>query len=127
MNYFKPTVFIKSFSNLNLFALRRSGIKLLICDLDNTISPHFARFPNRKAINFCKAVQNTGIKLAIVSNNTYKRVNNWVNRLKTEVTPDYVIPSAKKPLKRKVLKMIKHLGMKINETAIMGDQFVIDV
>jgi predicted HAD superfamily phosphohydrolase YqeG len=121
-------VFVKSFDNINLFTLQRNGIKLLICDLDNTLSPHFARFPNRKVINFCKAVKAYDIKLAIVSNNSYKRVNAYVNRLSNEeVKLDYVIANAKKPLKHKVIKMIKTLDVRFDQTAIMGDQFVIDI
>jgi HAD superfamily phosphatase (TIGR01668 family) len=96
---------------------------MLICDLDNTLSPHFTTFPTRKVIEFCHKVQMIGIKLAIVSNNSKKRVTKYVSRL----TPDVVIANAHKPLKRKIMKMLDANNLKPSEVIMMGDQFITDV
>jgi HAD superfamily phosphatase (TIGR01668 family) len=99
------------------------GIRMLICDLDNTLSPHFTRWPNKKVVDFTKQLQNNNIKLAIVSNNSKKRVLTYTSRL----TPDEILFNAKKPFKRKIIKMLERLDIRPNEVIFLGDQFITDV
>jgi HAD superfamily phosphatase (TIGR01668 family) len=103
--------------------LKQSGYKLLVCDLDNTLSPHFTKFPTRKVIEFCKEVQKVGLKLAIVSNNSKKRVLSFTARLK----PDAVIASAMKPMKHKIVRMMNAFDATPEETLFIGDQFITDI
>lgn len=123
LNYFRPTIFIKTFSDINIPLLKKSGYKLLICDLDNTLSPHFTKFPTRKVMEFCNTVHEVGLKLAIVSNNNKKRVYTYTSLLK----PDAVIASAKKPLKRRIIKLMNSFDAMPDETIFIGDQFITDV
>jgi HAD superfamily phosphatase (TIGR01668 family) len=103
--------------------LRKIGIKILVCDLDNTLSPHFTRWPNKKVIDFCNEVQNNGIKLVIVSNNSKRRVLTYTSRLAS----DAVVYNAKKPLKRKLMKTLNRLDFRPNEVIFVGDQFITDI
>ncbi|MDR2369268.1 MAG: YqeG family HAD IIIA-type phosphatase [Mycoplasmataceae bacterium] len=123
LNYFRPTIFIKSFADINIFLLKKIGIRMLICDLDNTLSPHFTRWPNKKVVDFCRQLQSNGIKLAIISNNSKKRVLTYTSRLQ----PNEIIFNAKKPLKRKILKMLERLDLRPNEVIFLGDQFITDI
>ncbi|MDR1991531.1 MAG: YqeG family HAD IIIA-type phosphatase [Mycoplasmataceae bacterium] len=123
LNYFRPTIFIKSYTNLNIFLLKKIGIKMLICDLDNTLSPHFTKWPNKKVINFCNEIRSNDIKLAIVSNNSKKRVLTYTSRLEV----DEVIFNAKKPMKRKITKMLTRQNLRPNEVIFLGDQFITDI
>jgi predicted HAD superfamily phosphohydrolase YqeG len=68
-------------------------------------------------------VQENGIKLAIVSNNTKKRVLAYTSKLQ----PDEIIYNAKKPLKRKISKMITKLDLEPDEIIFLGDQFITDI
>jgi len=96
---------------------------MLICDLDNTLSPHFSRFPTRRVIQFCEDVKKLGIIFVIVSNNSKKRVTTYVSKLH----PDDYIYNAKKPLLRKIKKIMLKYEVDKDEVVIMGDQFITDV
>jgi HAD superfamily phosphatase (TIGR01668 family) len=96
---------------------------MIICDLDNTLAPHFSRLPTRRVIDFCKKVREHDIKLVIVSNNNKKRVSTYVGKLQV----DGVIPNAKKPLKRKIIKMMGQYNVEPNEVIFIGDQFITDI
>jgi predicted HAD superfamily phosphohydrolase YqeG len=103
--------------------LRKSNCKLLICDLDNTLSPHFTRLPNRRVLKFREDFKKNGITFVIASNNSKKRVSGYTKLLK----PDAIISFAMKPLKFKIQKLMKRMNFKPEETVIMGDQFVTDI
>jgi predicted HAD superfamily phosphohydrolase YqeG len=68
-------------------------------------------------------LQISGIKLAIVSNNSKKRVLTYTSRLQ----PDEIIFNAKKPFKRKIVKMLQRLDLCANEIIFLGDQFITDI
>jgi predicted HAD superfamily phosphohydrolase YqeG len=103
--------------------LRKSNCKLLICDLDNTLAPHFNRLPNRRVLQFREELRRNNIAFAIASNNVKKRILAYTEFLK----PDGVITFAMKPLKFKVQRLMKKMNIKPDETVIMGDQFITDV
>jgi HAD superfamily phosphatase (TIGR01668 family) len=96
---------------------------MIICDLDNTLAPHFSRLPTRRVIDFCKKVYEHDIKLVIVSNNNKKRVNAYVNQLQI----NEAIANAKKPMKRKIVNLINRYNMQPNEVIFIGDQFITDI
>ncbi len=123
LNYFRPNVFIKSFEDLNPSNLKREGIRMLVCDLDNTLTPHFNKLPNIKAIKFCRAVQEQGIVFVVVSNNTKKRVERFCEVLQ----PNDFAYNAKKPLTWKVSKMMAKYRCEKDDVLILGDQFITDI
>jgi predicted HAD superfamily phosphohydrolase YqeG len=47
----------------------------MICDLDNTLVPHYTKFPNKDVHEFINKVQNSGIEFVLMSNNIKKRVS----------------------------------------------------
>jgi predicted HAD superfamily phosphohydrolase YqeG len=103
--------------------LRKGNCKLLICDLDNTLSPHFNRLPSRRVMKFREELKKNNIKFVVASNNSKKRVLAYTKLLQ----PDGVISFAMKPLKFKILRLMKRMGYKPEETVIMGDQFITDI
>ncbi len=123
LNYFRPSVFKKVFSDVDVYSLKNLGVKMLICDLDNTLSPHFNRIPNQKAIKFVKNVQSSGIIFVVVSNNSKKRVTKYCETLK----PDYFIWNAKKPLLSKIKKVMEKFDVLPQELVMLGDQFITDI
>lgn len=121
--YFRPNLFFKDFTKVDTHFLKMNNIRLFLCDLDNTLAPHFSSFPNQDAINFVKKIKENGILFYVVSNNFKKRVKKFCEKL----NPDGFIYSAKKPLIFKIKKIMKQLNVQPTETILMGDQFVIDV
>ncbi len=123
LNYFRPSIFLKSYANFDPFLLKINKIKLFISDLDNTLAPHFTYRPTKTAIKFVNDVKKMGIKFYVVSNNRRARVERfcqWIN-------PDGYISFALKPMVYKIKRLLKELKIKPEETLMMGDQFVIDI
>lgn len=123
LNYFRPSIFLKKYSDLDIYSLKKNGIKMLICDLDNTLSPHFNRFPSKHSIKFVKDVQALGILFVVASNNSKKRVSRYCELLK----PDAYVWNAKKPLLNKIKKIMSEYDVLPDELIVLGDQFVTDV
>lgn len=123
IKYLQPSAFIKSIYDLNIEDLINSGIQMLICDLDNTLVPHFSKFPNKQAHEFCQKIKQAGIKFVVVSNNTYKRVNTFCELLE----PDDFIYNAKKPTLKKIKALLRKYNLSPTNVVMIGDQFITDV
>lgn len=123
INYFRPNVFVKSISDINVTTLKRSGIKYVFCDLDNTLVPHFTALPSKETIKFAKEIRDNGIKFIIVSNNSKKRVEKFCERIDV----DDFIYLANKPFIYKIKKMLKKHSIASKDVLMIGDQFIIDI
>lgn len=122
-NYLKPSIYLKSIKDIDTESLYEQGKRLLICDLDNTLVPHFTKFPTKDAFDFVKRVQDSGIEFIIVSNNGKKRVSFFAEKLGIK---NYVA-SAKKPFPRKIRKKIEELGYTKEQSIMIGDMIVMDM
>jgi len=122
VNYLKPSAYLTSVGEIDLDGLKKQGIKLIICDLDNTLVPHFTKFPTQKSIDFVNEVRKRDIKFMLISNNTKKRVSFFSEKLGLT---EY-ISNAKKPFSFAITKTIKKMGVKPQETVIIGDMIITD-
>lgn len=122
-NYFRPSIFLKSFLDFDPFLLKINKIKLFICDLDNTLAPHFTFRPTKAVLKFVNDIRSMGIQFYVVSNNRKSRVSRFCKYLKV----DGFVPFAIKPSVAKIKKLMKKLNVSPEETLMMGDQFVIDI
>lgn len=127
LNYLRPNIFIRNLLELDIHMLKISGIRLIICDLDNTLVPHFSKFPNRYVYDFINKIKQENIDIVIASNNSKKRVFAFVNKLSETVQIEGCIWNAKKPLAYKIKRFINDNNYSYNDTIIIGDQFIIDV
>ncbi len=121
-NYFKPSIYVRSFRDVNVNQLKRQGIKLFISDLDNTLVPHYTKLPNYDVMNFIKKVNDAGIELVLMSNNTKRRVEIFANKAKIEKW----YSNARKPFKTVTKKIIENSNYKPSQIVIMGDQIIMD-
>lgn len=122
INYFKPSAYVTSVHEIDLDSLKEQGIKLIICDLDNTLVPHFTKFPTSRVREFVDKTRERGFEFVLVSNNTKKRVSFFAEKLGLE---NY-ISNAKKPFPSAINKTIKKMGVKPQETVIIGDMIITD-
>ncbi len=127
LNYLRPSYYFENISEINVKKLYQDGIRVIICDLDNTLTPHFSNNPLKITINFINQVKALGIEFYIFSNNREKRVNNFVSKLKKFCQIDGYISNSKKPFLSKTKKLIKSNGIKLNEVMVIGDQFITDI
>ncbi len=122
VNYLKPSAYVPSVHEIDLDSLKEQGIKLIICDLDNTLVPHFTKFPNTNVRRFVEKVKEKGFEFVLVSNNTNKRVSFFAEKLEL----DKYISNAKKPFPHAIRKTINEIGVKPQETVIIGDMLITD-
>ncbi|MBR3839918.1 MAG: YqeG family HAD IIIA-type phosphatase [Erysipelotrichales bacterium] len=119
---FLPKMYIKNFQCLNLESLKAKGIKVLICDIDNTLAPHDEAKPTETAVAFIEKAKSMGFKIAVVSNNTKARVSTFCDGLDV-----FYVNSAKKPLPFGFIKIRKHFGVEKHQIAMLGDQLLTDM
>ncbi len=123
LNYLRPNLYLKSINDINIYALKRSGIKYVFIDLDNTLVPHFTKLPNSSSIKFVNELKANGMKVIICSNNSKKRVEQFCNLIDV----DDFIYNSQKPFVRKIKKMIKKYDIHPEDSLMIGDQFITDV
>ncbi|WP_237243768.1 DUF705 domain-containing protein [Spiroplasma clarkii] len=80
LNYFKPSIYLESYKKINLDSLRNSGIKLVMCDMDNTLIGWNERIPSPNVINFVKSVYAQNMEFVLFSNNVRSRVENFAKK-----------------------------------------------
>ena len=90
---------------------------MIICDLDNTLAPHFTKTPTAMAINFVNEAKEQGFVFVVVYNNTKKRVSEFCKKLNVD---DFVY-NAKKPFLRKTKKIIDAYFNYSNSHTIIED------
>lgn len=121
INRFKPTMYQESIYTVNYKKLKRMGIKCLLFDLDNTISP-------AKEVNFYDKTKQLFDELKndfiiiIFSNNYPKRVKKFSDYYKV----DYAFLSIK-PLTFKYKYILKKYNLTRSELATIGDQILTDI
>ncbi len=122
LNNFVPDIYQKSIYEINYKKLKKNGIKCLIFDLDNTITPINIKKPTKKLKDLFEELKDMKFKVIIISNSTKKRVEPFKDLL--GVDSAYL---SLKPLKRKYLKVLKIYRFKPDKIACIGDQLLTDI
>lgn len=122
LKLFAPKKYIKDFRHVDIETLKKENIKLIICDIDNTLVAHDEKHPNSDVYAFVKSVKDSGMKMCLISNNSLERVETFAKDLNLDT-----FPNARKPLKKTYKKIISTYGIKANEIASIGDQLLTDV
>lgn len=121
MDIFIPDIYQKSIYDINYKKLKKSGIKCILFDLDNTLVPYTTKEPS-KEVKDLFARLNSDFKLIILSNSGKNRLRPFKQILNVDVAY-----SSKKPLKGKYKKILEIYGYKKEEIAAIGDQLMTDV
>lgn len=122
LEIFYPDVYIDRIQHINLDLLAKNGIKGMILDIDNTLVPNHVKDADENVVNWIEKVKKAGFKICIVSNASKKRVIRFNQNLKV-----YAVHRAAKPSKKALLKATELMGIKPDETAIVGDQVFTDI
>ena len=117
-----PNMYSKSIFDIDYDKLKESNIKLLLFDLDNTCVPFSDKEPNNKLIKLFKELEKKEFEVMIFSNSSEKRLKPFKEKLNVEC--HY---TSLKPLKRKLIKLIKTKSYKKEEIIIIGDQLFTDI
>ena len=103
--------------------LKEEKVKLLLCDLDNTLRLHSEKEPADELADWVEDCRSAGVKIVIISNNGRKKM------MKKFCEP-IDIPCvwwAKKPLSTKLTKAMTEYKFKPKETVMLGDKWSTDV
>ncbi len=117
-----PKFYLKNIREVTYNLLQKNNVKGLILDVDNTLIDYYKNL-EQDTINWCKDLQNKGIKFCIASNSNKKEK---VKQVAEKLGISYVY-FAKKPLKMGLNKAKKILNLNANEIAVVGDQIFTDV
>ncbi|MBQ8156424.1 YqeG family HAD IIIA-type phosphatase [Candidatus Saccharibacteria bacterium] len=103
--------------------LKKENVKLLLCDLDNTLRLHSEKEPADELHDWVADCKEAGVKIVVISNNGRKKM------MKKFCKP-LDIPCvwwAKKPVSTKLTEAMKKYHFKPEETVMLGDKWSTDV
>lgn len=119
---FLPDQHVKSIFEISPHMLKGKGIKGIITDLDNTLVEWDRPNATPKLITWFEEMKQENIKITIVSNNNRERVAAFSDPVNLPF-----IFQARKPLTKAFNRAVKDMGLKKNETVVIGDQLLTDV
>ena len=122
MSVFLPHKKFNNVTEITLEYLANNNISALILDVDNTLTTHDNPTPSDGVSQWLDNLKNAGIKLIILSNNNAERVTPFAKILQLEFEPN-----AKKPLTGGYKRACEHMGVKKENTAVVGDQLFTDI
>ena len=122
MDNFIPDMYQKSIYHIDYEKLLDDGIKCLLFDLDNTCVPYKDTEPNKKLIELFEMLKDMDFKLIIFSNAPKRRIMPFKKKLNVDC-----LASARKPLKKNFLKILKLFNYELSDVAIIGDQLYKDI
>ena len=122
LKLFTPDYYIHSFSALRPEYLLEHGIRLLVCDIDNTLVPHGAPADERAKALF-ERLHTIGFSAVVLSNNKEPRVKSFAEDVKYA---DYIF-KADKPSVKGYEEAMRRMGTTKETTLFIGDQLFTDV
>ncbi|MCI8575206.1 MAG: YqeG family HAD IIIA-type phosphatase [Bacilli bacterium] len=122
MDNFIPDIYQKSVYAIDYKALKKSGIKCLIFDLNNTIAPLNQPIPSKSLKDLFAYLEGLKFKIIILSNSNQNRVAPFKERLNVDASFH-----SHKPSRKKYLKILNLYHLKVHEVASIGDQLLTDI
>lgn len=116
-----PTYMFASYREVTPDFLLKKGIRGLLLDIDNTLAPYEQDEPDEEIRSWVRAMQEGGVRIALVSNNHPPRVELFNRTLGLLAYAD-----SGKPGKRTLLRAMREMEREPTECAMMGDQLLTD-
>lgn len=120
-SFFTPDYMFSAFDKITPEFLRSIGIEALLIDIDNTLAPYEQPDADDRIINWFKDLTDSGIKVALISNNHPPRVERFNKKLGLIAYAD-----CGKPKSRMLLVAMDKMGSTRENTAGLGDQILTD-
>ena len=111
------------FEDVTPTLLKKEKVKLLLCDLDNTLRLHSEKEPADELADWVEECRKAGVKIVIISNNGRKK-------MMQKFCEPINVPCkwwAMKPMSRKLTAAMHENGFKTSETVMLGDKLSTDV
>ena len=123
MSVFHADRKFERFEDVTPELLKKEKVKLLLCDLDNTLRLHSEKEPADELADWVEELKNAGIKIVVISNNGRKKM---MQKFCEPLGIDCVW-WAKKPVSTKLTEAINAHQVKPEETVMLGDKWSTDV
>ena len=117
-----PDIYQKSIYYINYDKLYKKGIRCILFDLDNTITPSHIKKPTKRLKKLFDELRDKGFKVIIMSNAPKHRIEPF----KTYLNVDACAFSLK-PRKDKYVRIMEKFKYKHTEVAAVGDQLLTDI
>lgn len=117
-----PHLMLNSALDLAPERLRSMDVRLLLLDLDNTLSPYHIHQPDDRLRAWIAELKALNIEPFILSNNRGDRPEIFARALGVDF-----VGKARKPLTRVLLEVLAKKGVSPEHAALMGDQIYTDV
>ena len=122
MSIFKPDFRFEKITDIKTEFLLEHKIKIVLLDVDNTLSFHGSKEPFPGVPEWLEEIRNCGIVPVIISNNSECRIKPFAKKLGL----DYVSKS-KKPPSKGFRTALEKYGFEPKDSAVIGDQLFTDV
>jgi hypothetical protein len=120
---FIPNEFHQSFFDINFAQLYKSGYRLILTDLDNTLISYDDHTPTKEITNKFAELKALGFELKLISNNVTERIETFIKGTDLEG-----VANARKPLLIGMKRAFKASAVTDkSEVIIVGDQLMTDV
>ena len=120
-DYLTPDYMFATFDEVTPAFLQSIGVRCLLIDIDNTLAPYEEPDPDERILGWFKALEEHGIRAALVSNNHAPRVERFNKPLGL-----IAYPNSGKPSRKTLERAMRELGATHAETAMLGDQLLTD-
>ena len=121
-NFYRDAYF-DSIKEVSPQFLKEKGIEGIILDIDNTLIGHDVPIPDEKVMEHLRLFEAEGLKLCIVSNNSYERVKAFSEKIGVR----YFVYKALKPKARGYILASEEMQLPMEKIAAIGDQVFTDV
>jgi uncharacterized protein len=113
----------KSVFDVNYRELEKKGVKLLIFDVDDTLSGYNDKLPQKSIDLLQKLVSK--FKIALLSNRSKKRREELLDKVKHLGV--YVAPCSSKPSVKGFINVFSHFKINPESCAVLGDKIGTDI
>lgn len=123
MSIFRADKYFERFEDVTPKLLKDEKVKLLLCDLDNTLRLHSEKEPADELADWIEECRDAGVLIVIISNNGRKK-------MMQKFCEPIQVPCvwwAKKPMSTKLTETMKNYNFKPEETVMLGDKWSTDV
>jgi len=122
MTFLYPDLYVNQVEDIPIESLYKAGFRGILFDVDNTLVPFDQLLAHGSLKTFIQKIEAVGFTVALVSNNTKKRVEALNQGLSLPMTA-----MAMKPFGFKIRKMLKGLNLTSKKAIFVGDQLFTDV
>lgn len=123
LEYFRPDIYVDRITDIDVDALINEGFEALMLDLDNTLLPWKSSDLPETSGEWVRGAMSKGLKVCIVSNTHYPR---RLNAIASDLGVDS-ISQALKPRPHGFQRAAKMLGVRAENTVVVGDQILTDI